>query len=101
MSTKQFTHEELKVAYKALQTNAFWRLFTAALKAQEDNALAVLGSMDALKVSPDSHLRVAGGAYSMIRTVRGLPAELLQQVKANEEVAEASGAQEDGENDNG
>lgn len=93
--SKPITHAELQVAFETLQSNVFWRLFTAALKEQEDNALAVLGNMDALKNAADSHLRVAGGAYSMIRTVRGLPRTLLEQVKANEAMNAATGAQED------
>ncbi len=93
--SKKFTHEELSNAFTALQSNAFWRLFTAALQEQEDNALAVLGDMSALKNATDAHLRVAGGAYSMIRTVRGLPKSLLDQVKANEELDVATNAQED------
>lgn len=93
--SKQITHAELLVAFEAIQNNVFWRLFTAALKEQEDNALAVLGNMEALKAATDPHLRVAGGAYSMIRTVRGLPKSLLDQVKANEEMTRATNAQED------
>lgn len=93
--SKPITYAELQVAFEALQSNVFWRLFTAALKEQEDNALAVLGNMDALKNAADAHLRVAGGAYSMIRTVRGLPTSLLDQVKANEAMNAATGAQED------
>lgn len=93
--SKKITHAELLVAFEAIQSNVFWWLFTAALKEQEDNALAVLGNMEALKGAPDAHLRVAGGAYSMIRTVRGLPKSLLDQVKANEEMMAATNAQED------
>ena len=95
--SKKLTHAELTNAFEALQSNVFWRLFTAALKEQEDNALAVLGNMEALKNATDPHLRVAGGAYSMIRTVRRLPKELLDQVKANEALEVATNAQEDGE----